>query len=199
MGRPTWIAGLVLCAGLTGRQTAAGQTPGQPFVHVLIKNLAQVPAETLNRARDDATRVFRRSGIALIWVDAETYRAGCLTVHIVTQPVGAISRNPHILGIAPITQEARGTNLWIFYPRIIAYSANLGMAASQLLGHVMAHELGHLLLPYGAHSVAGLMRPAWDRAQVRAADEGVLTFTTHQAGLIRERLHASASPTTRAR
>ena len=104
-----------------------------------------------------------------------------------------------MLGVAPSTQEARGINLWIFYPRIRAYSAELGMDASQLLGHVMAHEMGHLLLPYGAHSLAGLMRPAWDRAQVRAAAEGLLTFTPDQAALIRERLQASASPIAHAR
>ena len=69
------------------------------------------------------------------------------------------------------------------------------MDASQLLGHVIAHEMGHLLLPSGAHSAAGLMRPIWDLAQVQAADQGALTFTPDQAGLIREHLRASASPT----
>ena len=104
-----------------------------------------------------------------------------------------------MLGVAPGTKEVRGINLWIFYPRIRAYSAELGMDASQLLGHVMAHEMGHLLLPYGAHSVAGLMRPDWDRSQVQAANRGLLTFMPDQAGLIRERLQAFASPTARAR
>ena len=199
MGRGTWVAGLVLCAGLTGWHTAAAQTPGQPIVHVLIMNRAEVPADTLNRAQDDATRVFRLSGIALVWVGAEACQAGCLTVRIVTQPVSAKSRDPHMLGVAPSTPEARGINLWIFYPRIRVYSAELGMHTSQLLGHVMAHELGHLLLPYGAHSVAGLMRPEWDRPQVRAAAEGLLTFTPDQADLIRARLSASASPIAHAR
>ena len=195
MGRLTWIAGLVLCVGLTDRQTASGQ----PVIHVMVMDRAEVPPDTLQRAQDVATRVFHLSGIALVWVDAGTCQARCLTVRIVTQPVSAKSRNPHMLGVAPSTQEARGINLWIFYPRIRAYSAELGMDASQLLGHVMAHEMGHLLLPYGAHSVAGLMRPAWDRAQVQAATEGLLTFTPDQAGLIREHLQASASPTARAR
>ena len=172
MGRNTWIAGLVLCAGLTAGHTAAAQTPGQPIVYVLIMDRAEVPADTLNRAQDEATRVFQLSGIALVWVDAETCQAGCLTVRIVTQPVSAKSRNPHMLGVAPSTQEARGINLWIFYPRIRAYSAELGMHASQLLGHVMAHEMGHLLLPYGAHSLAGVMRPEWDRAQVQERRRG---------------------------
>ena len=110
------------------------------------------------------------------------------------QPVSAKSRNPRMLGVAPSTNEERGINVWIFYFRIKSYSANLGMHASQLLGHVMAHELGHLLLPYGAHVVAGVMRPEWDRAQVKNAAKGLLTFTPDQAALIRERLQASASP-----
>ena len=142
---------------------------------------------------------FTSQVIALVWVDAETCQARCLTVRIVTQPVSAKSRNPHMLGVALRTQEARGINLWVFYPRIRTYSAALGLDPSELLGYVMAHELGHLLLPDGAHSPAGLMRPALDPAQVRAAAEGLLTFTPDQAGLIREHLHASASPTAHAR
>jgi hypothetical protein len=63
-----------------------------------------------------------------------------------------------------------------------------------MLGHVMAHELGHLLLPHGAHSVVGVMRPAWDRAQAKGALEGTMTFTPDQAELIRTLLSASASP-----
>ena len=104
-----------------------------------------------------------------------------------------------MLGVAPGTKEVRGRNLWIFYPQIRAYSVELGMDASQMLGHVMAHEMGHLLLPYGAHSVTGLMRPDWDRSQVQAANRGLLTFTPAQAGLIRERLQAFASPSAHAR
>jgi hypothetical protein len=199
MGRHTWITGLVLCAGLTGRQTAAAQTPGQPVVHVLIMDRAEVPGDTLGRAQHDATRVFQLSGITLVWVDAETCQVPCLTVRIVMQPVSAKSRDPHMLGVAPSTEEARGINVWIFYPRIKAYSPDLGMHASQLLGHVMAHEMGHLLLPYGAHSLTGIMRPAWDQVQAKNAAEGLLTFTLDQAALIRKRLRASASPIAYAR
>jgi hypothetical protein len=193
MGRRTWIAGLVLCAGVAAERTAAAQMPHSPVVYVHIMNRAGVPAETLGRAQDDAAHVFHLSGIALVWVDAESCLASCLTVRIVKDPVSIKSRNPHTLGVAPSTKEARGINVFIFYPRIRAYSADLGMQASQLLGHVMAHEMGHLLLPHGAHSVAGLMRPEWDRAQVRNAATGLLTFTSDQASLIRERLRASVS------
>ena len=197
MGRNTWITGLVMCTGLTGSHTAAAQAPTQPVVHVQIMDLAEVPENTLVRAQAEATRVFQLSGITLVWVDADTCRNSCLTVRLVTQAMSPKSQNPRVLGIAPSSEEARGINLWIFYPRVKAHSADLGMYAWQLLGHVMAHEMGHLLLPHGAHAAAGVMRAEWDRAQVKSADAGQLTFTSAQASLIRERLQASASPIAR--
>jgi hypothetical protein len=193
MARHTWVAGLVLCAGLADRQIASGQ----PLIHVLLMDQAEVPPVTRQRAQDVATRVFHLAGLALIWVDAGTCQARCLTVRIVTQPVSAKSRNPHMLGVAPSMPEARGINLWVFYPRIRAYSVELGMDASQLLGHVIAHELGHLLLPYGSHSLAGLMRPIWDLPQVRAATAGLLTFTPDETALIRARLQDVSGTATR--
>jgi hypothetical protein len=197
MGRNTWITGLVMCAGLNGLHTAAAQTPIQPVVQVHIIDGAEVPEDTLERAQSEATYVFRLSGITLVWVDAKGCQNSCLTVRIVVQAISAKSRNPHMLGVAPSTEEARGINVWIFYPRVRAYSSDLGIHASTLLGHVMAHEMGHLLLPLGAHSLTGIMRAEWDPAQVRNATRGRLTFTPDQAALIRERLQASASPIAR--
>ncbi len=126
-----WIGAVRRIDGMAhcrGRDTGPAHDP------VRVMDGAEVPADTLNRAQADATRVFHLSGIALVWVDAETCQAGCLTVRIVTQPVSAKSRDPHMLGVAPSTSEARGINLWVFYPRIRAYSAELGMDASRAAG-----------------------------------------------------------------
>jgi hypothetical protein len=55
------------------------------------------------------------------------------------------------------------------------------------LAHAMAHEIGHLLLPYG-HSATGLMRADWEGKDLRRAVQGQLKFTPQQAELIRTRL-----------
>jgi hypothetical protein len=55
---------------------------------------------------------------------------------------------------------------------------------STMLAHVIAHEIGHLLLS-SAHSPTGLMQPAWDTALVRQAVNGSLTFTEAQAAIIK--------------
>ena len=50
--------------------------------------------------------------------------------------------------------------------------------AAITLGDVMAHELGHLILPPG-HSNAGIMRPT-----VNMRSRGVETFTEDEAAVI---------------
>jgi hypothetical protein len=62
-----------------------------------------------------------------------------------------------------------------------------------MLGCVMAHELGHLLLRDPGHSTIGIMQPQWGHEQMRQALTARLRFTNQQAKLIRERalaLHA---------
>jgi hypothetical protein len=199
MSRTRWIFGLVLCAVVTGPQSAAGENADPSTIHVLLHDDAGVPAETVERARQEVSGVFRRSKISFEWISVDACAGSCFIIRIVSKPIGAKSRNPNVVGIAPGTRELRGKLAFVFYDRIRVYSAELGLEASQMLGHVMAHELGHLLLPYGAHSVAGIMRPSWDRSQVTHAAAGILAFTADQAVLIRERLQASASPIAHAR
>ena len=59
--------------------------------------------------------------------------------------------------------------------------------ASSECAHAMAHELGHLLLPYG-HSATGLMRANWDEADRRRAVRRQMNCTPEQAESIRARL-----------
>jgi hypothetical protein len=58
-----------------------------------------------------------------------------------------------------------------------------------VLAHAMAHEIGHLLLPYG-HSATGLMRADWNAKDLNLAIDGRLNFTSEQAELIRGQLLA---------
>jgi hypothetical protein len=200
MRRTSWTLGLVLCVVVTGPQSAAGENADPSTLRVLLHDDAGVPAETVERARQEVSGVFRRSKISFEWISADECAGSCFIVRIVSKPIGAKSRrNPKVVGLAPGTRELRGTLAFAFYDRIRVYSAALGLDASQMLGHVMAHELGHLLLPYGAHAVAGIMRPEWDRVQATHAATGTLAFTRDQSALIRERLQASASPIAHAR
>jgi hypothetical protein len=54
-----------------------------------------------------------------------------------------------------------------------------------LLGHLMAHEMGHLLLGAGSHSVSGLMRAHWQQHELELVRQRTLAFTSGQVESIR--------------
>ena len=62
------------------------------------------------------------------------------------------------------------------------------MSDASLLGVAIAHEIGHLLLPYGSHSPSGLMQADWDDRQFVLARARLLRFTAQQAKQIRAHL-----------
>jgi hypothetical protein len=62
-----------------------------------------------------------------------------------------------------------------------------------MLGHVISHEIGHLLLGTNSHSPSGIMRAQWDREQLSLAVAGLLTFTKSQSRRMTDRLPKNAS------
>jgi hypothetical protein len=183
------ICGLVLLSELLVSSPASAQTSDPVRICALLQDVAGVPAETLDRAKHEAVRVFERSGLGLTWVTGgAAFGPHCLTVRIAPKPLGSHDREPRTLGMASGTRSVRGNFAWVFYHRIRLASSQLEIDESLLLGHVIAHEIGHLFLPYGKHAVSGVMRAAWDRAQAMNAAAGFLTFTPSQVSFMRRLL-----------
>jgi len=86
----------------------------------------------------------------------------------------------------------------IYYQKIAlrAQRDNANYELPTLLGCVMAHELGHLLLGTPGHSNAGIMQPEWGGVQIRQALTNRLFFTREESSRIQEqaRLRASLRP-----
>jgi hypothetical protein len=91
----------------------------------------------------------------------------------------------------------------VFFNRVKQLTDRTGMSVHQVLGHAIAHELGHLLLGSNSHSGWGLMRAVWNNQDLQRAAKGDLLFTSVEAEVIgqkvlaqiqqREMLQASAS------
>jgi len=63
--------------------------------------------------------------------------------------------------------------------------AEVKLSLPQILGNVIAHELGHLLLGANSHTPQGLMRAHWSRDQLLATDLSQLRFSDQQCRQIR--------------
>jgi hypothetical protein len=162
-------------------------TDGRPTVVVRVDNEAAVSAGELESAEGRAADVFRRIGIRVTWVDKETaireeIRAPYTVVVMVAKRShddGGQQRLAHdALGLAaPVAHRAH-----VYYDRVVAVRVGLRCSIATTLGDVIAHELGHLLLPPPSHSSTGIMRPNL------SFKSSITTFNEAQAQQVRSRL-----------
>jgi hypothetical protein len=144
-----------------------------------MRNDADVPADVLEEAQDDVVRIFADAGLAVRWT--ETSKA--FTVTIVPHVLGYSRAASPVMGVA--RRGAGGPSVQVFFKQVQHFAGTYRIDLSTTLAHVIAHEVGHLLLPGTPHSSTGLMRTGWDNAFARDVVKGLLTFTEAEASRIR--------------
>jgi hypothetical protein len=76
-----------------------------------------------------------------------------------------------------------------------ALAQRCGMSAGVILGHIVAHEMGHLLLGVSSHSVNGIMHVPWKLKELEIIGEGRMAFMPAEAAAmqmnVRARFHAA--------
>src|SRR5688572_25603174 len=134
---------------------------------------------------------------------ATTPRPGEIVLRVVPagspkEPASAASaalRSPvsHLpLGDAFVDLGTRsGVLATVYLDRVSVLAGPAGLDIATLLGHAIAHEIGHLLLGTNAHSTTGLMRAVWSREEVRRRRAADWTFTERDATAIRARLESA--------
>jgi hypothetical protein len=67
------------------------------------------------------------------------------------------------------------------------------ISKGQLLGHVISHELGHVLLNLEVHSANGIMRGKWTTREYDDAIHGRLLFTSEQTQILQSEVRRRIS------
>lgn len=166
-----------------------------PQVFVLVYDDAQVPADTLTRAEQRAAAIFSSAGLNVIWVNCIHGAAvACdplsnpLSLVLLIAPDAAPSTADAIFGVAFLGPDGTGRNADVFWKRVQELQTNWKIDRAILLGCVMAHEMGHLLLGPNAHAVNGIMQPHWQDWELRNMGMGALRFLPEQGRRIRARV-----------
>jgi len=199
-------------AGFTGLdQSAAGGSPETSLtVTIHVHNHAEVDHRTLTEAEKVATEIFRKVGIKTRWVDPalnsenkkgnsvaqRSFNLSDIQLDILPPSMAERLRLPNnVMGLAPGTERDRQL-VYLFYDKVKALAEKQMKARVdggistyairvQILGHAIAHEIGHILLNLESHSDTGIMRADWDLKQLHDACYGYLVFTLPQAEAIR--------------
>jgi hypothetical protein len=144
-------------AGSSG--TSAAGADDRPTATVRVDNLAAIPNDYLQFAEGRATAIFTGVGARIIWLD----EASVIQRHINPPFTLVVVRSGYAPGRDSRSIDALGRAIpsarraHVFYDRIEALNVSSNSILS-VLGDVMAHELGHLLLPWSGHSLDGIMR-----------------------------------------
>jgi len=170
---------------------------------VSVFNDADVPQPVLAEARIRANLVLRRAGVSVLWLDCGTpanrpLNSECsalsfpqhLSVRLVSTPSGGTQDT---FGQSFQNAAGEGNYAVVYFRVLTALKSAEGMRTGDLLGFVVAHELGHLLLGRDSHSPTGLMSPVWQLEEMHQAARGNLFFTEQQQDLIRARYLAALS------
>jgi hypothetical protein len=111
-----------------------------------------------------------------------------IILRIMRRPKGKKSAfDPLSGGVAIRIGENTGSGfITLYYNRTEEIAEEFRMKRALVLGHAMAHEIGHLLLPAGAHSSWGIMQWKLSEKEWQRAAKGSLIFTREQAEQIRD-------------
>jgi hypothetical protein len=167
-------------------------------IPVLVYNYAQVPQATLARAEEQAKAIFRKAGLETQWWDHFRSKAEfrndqagrheadrfLVVVRLLPKP-RAVLRSSTLGEALTCEPGAEMCIAQVFLDRVIGRTAIGEISLEQVLGHAMAHEVGHLLLGSNSHWTRGLMRGKWSLEDLRRAAKGDLLFTPQQAEVIR--------------
>jgi len=145
------------------------------------------------------SRIYRDAGIDIVWTKEGSSDPQLTLIILSRELTDQLTVVTTALGGTVGTREFRGRVAYVFYNRVervartyVKTSRRRGTNDTDnviVLAHAMAHEIGHLLLPYG-HSNTGLMRADWDAKDMRLAVHGRLNFTREQAERMRAGLPA---------
>jgi hypothetical protein len=185
------IALVLLFALRTGQCAACITREPRP---IKLFNDAAIGTDVLHRAKEEAAWLLKLACVVPIWVPCLVVSVSnptpcplpvrAIELHILSSPA-ANDFGEDTMGIA-MPHLGSGDHAAVFLSRVRETAArNVGIIdISDLLGYVMAHEIGHLLLHSTSHSSEGLMRAEFRPADLKKAGQRQLKLTPEQAEAI---------------
>jgi hypothetical protein len=149
----------------------------QPIVVVCVDQRESGEPERINQAMTIAERMYSRIGIKLRWKSATACPDSGIRVDLTSHT--PVHYNPGALAVA---FPYEGTHIRLFIDRIGQVQAK---TRSFLMGHVLAHEIAHILEGVSRHSADGIMKANFDDHDCSIMQFVDLPFDPYDVGLIR--------------
>ena len=178
----------------------AAAANGQPVVEVFLPHVIDRNVNrALGRARGIVQEAYADIGVQVIWRFGNTSPWSCEKKPGRRQIVfdlrngTAKGRSADALAFAnPYLHE--GPCVTLLMDRLKDEVERNPETTGILLGHVLAHEIGHVLQGIERHSESGLMKERWSKREIGDMWRARLRFTAYDAELILDPFQGSLSP-----
>ena len=171
----------------TARRTPKGKRKPNPKITLRVYDNAGLPARLLSRALNQTSVIFGDAGVVVapIFCTQDEPPAVCsqaldpsnIALRIIPGPVPGDEYNA--LGYSS------GPYITVDYSRVEEVAARSDVSPDRILGCVVAHELGHVLLGPESHSAAGIMKARFTDKELRLIREMFIGFLPSQKERIR--------------
>ena len=189
-----WLSvGLIVVFSIIGSpQSALAEDAPEIFIRAI--NYAQISSGSVKAAERKAGRIFSAAGLVTHWVNCPGKGSTTDTLSSCRQPlapreillrlISESTNEPYqdsVFGFAVVPILA---SVYVNYAVRSAERDNAEFEVPAILGSVIAHEIGHLILGLNSHSDTGIMQKRWERKQLRLMMTGNLLFTPSQGKLM---------------
>ena len=209
MTNNTLFAASLLSLILSNAPAALGEQPTtaeSPTLTIRLYNRAEAPAELLNAAAEVSRLIFSHAGLNTVWVICgssperpshpschESPGKSVLRVNVLNREMSAkLGTLPEAFGVAFPAERGFGLVAAVFYHRIGELERDWGRDSDLVMGHIMAHEIGHLLLGFSSHAQRGIMSALWEQTELVQAEQGTFNFHKAQARKMRKQVQDRA-------
>ena len=189
------LAAGALLGSLAALVSGAG---GETAVTARVLDRGGLGPRIVGDAEKVVDRAFARSGVTFVWRSCDPtgdlVRDGCVgpagprdvSIRIAGRDPGTGGRAAAIEGGCAIALRvwANSGIVYVYSDRVQSVAQEGNVPPALVLGTIVAHEIGHLLLP-GGHAPRGLMRALITRREWTLAEEGRLEFTPVQVDELR--------------
>ena len=136
-------------------------------------------ASMMYRGQATAAQILKQAGVRLEWRGDEGACAGGRGLVVTVSRATPVDQHPGALAYA-LTFER--THIVLLYDRVL--NAASPAVTPYLLGHVLAHEIVHMLQGIEQHSAGGVMKARWDNRDYADMQRGGLKLTKDDIELI---------------
>ncbi len=184
---------VVVCLFMAGLSAKAAEI--RPAIQRIVKVCelrGSGSSWVVTRAEATASRIFEEIGVGITWYQ-DHRTCGVPPKEFLVIEFSAYAPDSRFPGALAYSRLQEGVHIEVFYDRVV--KAVDPRNVSILLGHVLAHEIGHMLEGITRHSREGIMKECFSERDLIEMGSHSLSFAAEDVDLIWHGLEARGSTT----